>query len=506
MKLTNKKTIIILILIILIQMIFKVYVGTKKEYFHMDEAYSYGLMNYDKLSIVDNEDFLNNWHSNDYYLDYFEVNQEEAKNLNAVYDNQKNDVHPPLYYLLLRISASFTIDEFTKWTGLILNIVIFGVSSIFIYMISNKLFKKKIYALIVTLINGFTLISLDSSMYIRMYELANLMVLITTYAHIKLLEKEDLKFLNLLFLSIALILGGLTHYYFFIYAIGLYLVFSFKWIKNKKYMNWIKYTIAIVVSAIIYILIWPHAINHVFFGYRGIESNVNGLEAFFNSLAVYLFVIINRGIFNYMILFILLAVWIICKKGKKRNEEQENGISFLVVPVVLYLLAVAKNSPYIEIRYIIPIYSAITIIYIALVKQVIQKYWDDKQACIITFCILMVVLISPILTNTKLEMTYTKYNNIAKRVEESNLPIVYVFNTNNNRILDDIYLLTLTDKSIVLDDKTEFLETIKEQNSSFILICNEGVDEETVKQNLSDKKIEYAQRMNACNIYFVYNQ
>ena len=33
----------------------------------MDEMYSYGLMNYNKLNIADNEDFLNKWHNKEYF-------------------------------------------------------------------------------------------------------------------------------------------------------------------------------------------------------------------------------------------------------------------------------------------------------------------------------------------------------------------------------------------------------------------------------------------------------
>ena len=47
------------------------------------------------------------------FEDYLEVNNNEIYNIKPVYENQKNDVHPPLYYLLLRISATFTINKFT---------------------------------------------------------------------------------------------------------------------------------------------------------------------------------------------------------------------------------------------------------------------------------------------------------------------------------------------------------------------------------------------------------
>ena len=57
----RKKTTIILIIIILVQILIRIYFGYQKQYFHMDEMYSYGLMNYNKLNIADNEEikFLN---------------------------------------------------------------------------------------------------------------------------------------------------------------------------------------------------------------------------------------------------------------------------------------------------------------------------------------------------------------------------------------------------------------------------------------------------------------
>ena len=68
MKIKEK---IILAIILIIQTIIFVIAGINKSYIHMDEAYSYGLMNYDKINITDNQDFLNNWHDKDYFLDYW---------------------------------------------------------------------------------------------------------------------------------------------------------------------------------------------------------------------------------------------------------------------------------------------------------------------------------------------------------------------------------------------------------------------------------------------------
>ncbi len=491
----KKKITIILIIIILMQILTRVYLGYKKEYFHMDEMYSYGLMNYNKLNVADNEDFLNKWHEKEYYQDYLEVNNEEKFNLRPVYENQKNDVHPPLYYLLLRIAASFTIDNFSKWTGIILNIIIFTISSVMIYLISKEIFKNQIYAVITCLINGFTLIALNSSLYIRMYELCNLNILIITYLHFKIYNKEQVKILNILPISLFMILGGLTHYYFFIYAFAIYIIYSIKCIKTKRYKSLIKYNLVVLVGAIIYIAIFPYAISHIFFSYRGVNAEVNVIENIKGYLTK-----INEGFFNRLLPLIILTIGLIAIKPKKINVKINKKIYLLVIPILIYLLAIILNAPYVETRYIIPIYSITIISTIYYIKVFIRRRASCKHTLFIIIVMFFIVIYSPFVQKTEIEYTYEKYNNIAKKIEEKNLPIIYVFNTKENRILDDLYLFTLVDESIILE-YNNYNELIQ-MKTDFILICNNGVDEEKVK-TIINGKCEYMQRMNACNIYEV---
>lgn len=135
----NKKEIIIVAIILLIQTIVFVVAGIQKSYLHMDEALSIALTHYDKLYIQDNEDFFNTWHNSEYYKDYMTIDEEEKNNFKPVYENQKNDVHPPLYYLLLRIAENFNIGSFSKWPAIILNIIIYLFTTVFMYLIIKKL-------------------------------------------------------------------------------------------------------------------------------------------------------------------------------------------------------------------------------------------------------------------------------------------------------------------------------------------------------------------------------
>ena len=479
----RKKTTIILIIIILVQILIRIYFGYQKQYFHMDEMYSYGLMNYNKLNIADNEDFLNKWHNKEYFEDYLEVNDNEIYNIKPVYENQKNDVHPPLYYLLLRISAT------------LLNITIFIISSIMVYLISKELFKNKIYAVLTTLINGLTLISLNSTLYIRMYELCNLNILIITFLHMKIYNKEKIRPINIFLISTFMIFGGLTHYYFFIYAFVLYLIYTVKCIKQKNYKNLMIYNIGIFISSVIYILIFPYAISHIFFSYRGVTVEVDVIKNIVGYCKK-----INQEFFNGLLPFIIILTGIIAIKPKKSDIKMNGEMVLLVTPILIYLLTIVLKAPYIETRYIIPIYSSMIIAIAYCLREFVRKRASCKHTLFIISIIFFTIIYSPFVKNTKIEYIYSQYNNIAEKIAEKNLPIIYVFNTKENRILDDLYLFTLVDKSIIID--VENYDKIEKTESNFILICNNGVNEEKIKSTINGK-IEYVQRMNACNIYEV---
>ena len=109
----KRKTEIFIITAVLIlqSLIFAAY-GSYKQYLHMDEAYSLGLANYNRVEIQENEDFYNNWHNSSYYSDYLVVESDELYEFDSVYENQKNDVHPPFYYFLLRIFMNLFQDRF----------------------------------------------------------------------------------------------------------------------------------------------------------------------------------------------------------------------------------------------------------------------------------------------------------------------------------------------------------------------------------------------------------
>lgn len=521
MKKINKEKISLLIIII-IQIMVYIFLGMQKTYIHMDEAYSIGLTNYNKVDITKNEDFYNNWHNKEYYEDYISIEKEEVTNLNPVYENQKNDVHPPFYYLLLRIAYTFNLNSFSKWPGLILNIIILVISNILVYKILKQITKDKRISLLICLVNGLVISSIESVTYIRMYALNSLFLLLVAYWHIINFRKENISLKSYISIGLIVLLASLTHYYNVIYIAVIYILYIIKYIKNKQYKNITKYTLTMVVAAIMSLVIFPYSIKHIFMGYRGqgVLSTFKDISKMLANLGQYIN-IVNTNIFNGLLWIILLFFTIVLIYKLIKNKQlilkvENTKLLLIIIPAFVYFLIVAVSSPYTEIRYIIPVCSFIFISVIYLLNLVISKMLSKRTSKIVFTIFILILLIMPILTHANINNLYLEHKEIVEKVEKEyyKLVAIYLFNTNQNRFLDDIYLFTKIEESYILDIEQANEENIekilenKNTNNGILVWVNEGFEKETYikmimnTQNL--KNCEHIKRMNACDIYYIY--
>lgn len=514
-----------LIIVLIIQLIVYIIMGVQKCYIHMDEAYSIGLTNYDKIEITDNEDFYNNWHTKDYYEDYISISSDEVKDLKPVYDNQKNDVHPPFYYLLLRIAYSFNLNEFSKWPGIILNIIIVLLSNIFIYKILKDVTQNKKISLIICLVVGLIISTMESVMYIRMYALNSLILLIIAYLHLNICKDEKLKIYKLILLGITTLIASLTHYYNVLYIIVMYLLLVIYFIKNRRYKDIFKYTLTMAIAAALSLIIFPHSIEHIFMGYRGQGSLSNFTDPvkMLMNLSVYIY-IVSTKIFNGTLgLLLLLVIGIVVYKISK-NEEivikiKNKKLLFITIPAFIYFIFVAISSPYTEIRYIIPI-SNFIFMWASYELYVLMKNFikEDKKANIIFIIIMCFIIIMPIITGAKVDNLYIQHKEIVRQVENefSKIPTIYIFNSNQNRFLDDIYMFTKIEESYILElkdaNEEKLNEILKGKNleNGIIVWVNEGFEKEKYLKMIKNainknnfNNIEHIKRMNACDIYYI---
>lgn len=577
----KEKTIIVIILII--QTIIFVIAGINKSYIHMDEAYSLGLANYNKVEIQQNEDFYNTWHNKEYYEDYLSVNDNEKNNFLPVYENQKNDVHPPLYYLFLRIAMQFNIGSFSKWPGIILNIIIYLFITIFMYLILRKLFAKsensQIKSAFLALISSLTLASINNAIYIRMYALSSLNILITTYLHLKLAEKKGNNYKLLVAIGISALVGSLTHYYYLFYLAMLFIMFVIKYLKEKEYKELAKYIITMIIAGILSLIIFPYSIKHMFFGYRGkgaINSLLN-ISEFFIKICQYI-LIINVYAFNNILFILVVFILgiIIYKKIKKiKLIEKNKYIKYILYPTIFYFLLVAMSAPWIELRYMMPICSIIFILIMYLLIMLLKNIVKEKTLNIIVILIALLMFIMPFISNQIIdisvgkkfkyeqenaysskqeiveklksesnipinifskftdasiddtllfiknfriepEVLYSNKHKITEMIEKEykNLPTLYLFNSNNNRFLDDILLFAKINKSYIAKDiecnSQNIKQIMKDKDTShgILVFINDGQEKDEkidiIKETFGFEQTTYLQRLNACDLYYIH--
>lgn len=520
----NRKMEIAFIAVVLIlQTIIYIICGINKSYIHMDEAYSLGLASYDKTEIQANEDFYNNWHEGKYYEDYLAVEDDEVGNYAPVYENQKNDVHPPLYYLLLRFSMGFNLNNFSMWPGIILNIIIFVFITLFMYLILQKIFKGQSHAkekaLIFAFISSITMASLTNVIYIRMYALSTLNILITTYLHMKLLDckKTDAKLL--IFIGLSALIGSLTHYYYLFYLAMLYVIFAVIYIKNKNFKMLLAYTGSMAIAGVISLIIFPYSMQHMFFGYRGqgVLSNLINISQFIYHIVMYIGKA-NRFALNNTLFIILLLMLVFFNYRSLYTQnskiKRSEYIKIIELPTIFYFLLVSIASPWIELRYIMPICGLIFILVIYYLYKLLQSAVSEKTSNILMAIMFVIILMAPIYFKIEPEVAYSDKKEIVEKLEnEYNIPTLYMFNSNNNRFLDDILLFSILDESYIAKDIEPTEENItsilqeKDISNGIVLFINEGQDNDNIIENIinatSLTKCEYLKRLNACDVYYI---
>ena len=525
-KKINKCIIIVAIIItIIIQTLIYVKIGIDKSYIHMDEAYSLGLASYDKVEIQNNEDFYNTWHNKEYYEDYLTVNDDEVSNYSQVYINQKNDVHPPLYYLLLRIAMSFSVNHFSKWTGIVINIIIFAFITIFMYLILNILLEDKnnceIKSIILAFISSITLASLTNVTYIRMYALATLNIVIITYLHIKLYQKYEKK--TLILIGIASFFGSLTHYHYLFFLGILYMSTVLRFMANRENERIKGYTIPFIIAGLTSIAVFPFSIQHMFFGYRGGGGLISNLmdvtkwPSTFMKIVEYVGVLQQYVFHNMLFLLLLIVIGIfIYRKKKNTNSKIEVSKYFKIIyiPTMFYLVLVAASAPYIELRYLMPICSLVFIGVIYWTNQLLENIISKKKSLLVIIIVVLLIMITPFVFNIEPQVTYSDKKEIVNELEnELNVPTIYWFNSNNNRFLDDILLFSKIDESYIAKDLECSSENVnkilenKDITNGIVVFVNEGQDNDTIlekiKETVNLTSIRYLKRMNACDIYYI---
>ncbi len=513
-------------LVIIIQSVVYIIAGMGKNYIHMDEAYSYGLANYPRTEILENEDFMNHWHDAEYYENYLVVNEDEQGDFAVVYNNQRDDVHPPLFYLLLRLGMELTPGEFTKWTGIILNIIVFAVEAVFLYLIVEKLLgdekNRLVEAFVLTLAASVTIAAINTVIYIRMYALLTMWVTISAYLHLRLFDTKRVNPKLLAGIGMTTLLGFLTQYYFLFFIVPMFIVVAVRYLRNKRWKEFWAYLGAQAGAGVVSLIIWPWSIKHLFFGYRGqgAISNLTNFSKLGEQVGIFAGVV-TLNVFHYMLPVILIAMFVLAIYGVRRGKKlevdrrQDGYFKTLLWPVLAYFVIVAIASPYTDIRYMDAICGLMFVVVMFGLYKLLELACSEKWRNIIMAIVLAVTAILPLPMGIEPGTEYSKWATATEFVEEhKDVPLLYIYDVGNNRFLDDILLFTIADWSYIMseqeytaEDFEKVLET-RDLAKGLVVIANYGYDNQeyldTVKEVTGLVEQEYIFRLNAADLYYLY--
>lgn len=258
----------------------------QKSGYHIDELWSYGLSNSANETYFYplgfrpdvNDAQYNQWIEGQRFFQYLTVQKHQKFAYAKVYQNQENDVHPPLYYFAIHSICSMFPDTFNKWYGLALNILIFIFAQILLYAIANNFLKSRFLALATVLLYGFGMSCINNFVFIRMYTMLSLFTLTSIYLHLELLKGRP----HLKTIGIITFLGGLTHYHFFVCQFFLSLITTLFLFYGNALSKALRYASSVLTAVACVFLFFPKAYFHMFHSVRGLEATtgVSNLSVF----------------------------------------------------------------------------------------------------------------------------------------------------------------------------------------------------------------------------------
>lgn len=481
------------LLILLIQVMVLMFFGTKKCGMHMDEVCSYGLSNSNfKPFPLD----FGSWLDKNYFLDYLSTGSDPFNYFNyvSVYYNQANDVHPPLYYFLLHTVCSFTPHIFSKWSGIILNIIIFILTNILLYLLSEKLLKNNFLSLCVCTLWGFSIGAISCVMFIRMYMLFTLWTVLYTLLFTKLINEDSdnhIKKKIYRYIGITTFLGCITHYYFLIFSFFVILLYGLYTLHTKSKWDFKHFFLTISKAFLGFVIFFPFSIFHIFLGYNGKNSaqsffDFQNIKEIFNNYLTMVENLTFNSITMITLLTIVIIITLYCLK-KIGNSKLKNYL-FVIIPSICYFLLIQKITPIKADRYIFPIFPFLILAFVIGIQYILENFLNKKTLNFL-FAVFTFVILFFNFSNKKVNYLYEDYQkatNISTSLKESKC---IVFTDQDWKIIgsvpdlknySSVYLFNLSEQSI------DSIKEVIPKNEDIVIYISDSAEENQILNSIKE--------------------
>ena len=404
---------------VVICMIAAVVCCSNKQAMHEDEFYSYYSSNRTYGLIAEGTV------SRDTVMDELTVRSGEGFNFSLVKEVQSWDVHPPVYYFILHFVSSMTQGVFSKWQGLIINLICLLVALLLMKKLGDMLMPDYPIAVdIASLAWGISAATLTGVVFIRMYMLLTVWILAVTILHVSphtriVLNDSDSdsaemsgsdRRMRLWFwpvLGVLTFLGFMTHYYFFIWLFFLAAFWNIREIIiTRRIRTTVIYGVTMIITFGLCYLFYPAFPAQMFHGQRGAQATGNFFDLGNTWERICFFAEkVNRIGFGralWILLLSLISFWVIYKINGARKQHNTGNYGFclpLLCVAGAYFLVVSKTALILgdsSIRYQMPVLGIAYLCIFAWLGSLLRKAKEGtalKRHGSTILCILAALLI-----------------------------------------------------------------------------------------------------------------
>lgn len=413
----------------LIPMLVAGYYGIQKQGYFVDEVWSYGLANSKEYAhIYSPEGWDQHWIEPQYFKSYIEVDPGEGFSYESVFKNQEDDNHPPLFYLILHTVCSFFPGEFSKWFGIVPNLLYLFITNLFLYCLLRRLSFSRAASVIGMLFYGLSAGAISCAIYIRMYMMMTMWMVILLNLYYDVMYKDEFQIRDYIGCMIITFAGYMTQYYFYIAVFFGAGVLSFILIYKRKIKQLFWFIASNIGSLLLVLLCFPISFKKILGKdtSRGIQAyqNLSNHTDVLGKIRKFYWVMNDELFFSklkYIIILLIVGMIVVIGhhylKKKQKLCFSEHIYMYILIPISIfmgYFTVIGIIAPFRVDRYIFVLYPIAVVIVLYVIHRLLRKILVPEK--MISFFLLLFVLLFSYGEIEKIQYIYPE--------EKKNLQIV----------------------------------------------------------------------------------
>ena len=478
----------------------------------MDELYTYELANYPGGFYALEDGYMDTWHDGSFYSAVLTPGR--LFDYTIPWNNQKIDVHPPLYYCLIYTAESLFPQLGLPWVGLLPNFVCILAGAAVLYCTAKRLIRRFWPAWTAAACWLLCVGVQGMAVFTRMYSLMMLEGIVLLYCHVVLWQALQARqkppravWPGLLAVTMA---GALTQYFFLVFCFFVCGLFGVWLLAARRFKTAGGYVIAEFAALAAAYAAFPTMKAHIFSGSRGKEAfasvfDLSALAEWGRSIGTVVQLLAAQfgGLWLWAVV-VAAAVVVLWRRGCRLRGKGLFAAGLLLASAG-YVALIDKAAPFEADRYYVVIYAAVVLA----VAVVLARLAPQHET-------LLLLALVPILVAHRTDPNAYLYEDAAPRkaalADTERLPAV-VLNKAGYEVAPDLFLEEFAKREAVdqasgEDDAASLRAAVESRDlhDGFLLYgynYDAAVLRALAEDTLDVEKIELVTDGERCPVYYI---